>query len=65
MDCTLPNLLNLLNRLRRDQRGQTALEWTLLLGAIALPSYFIIRMGVQILIAHYQMVATLNSLPMP
>jgi len=57
--------LNHLRRLVRDQRGATALEWTLLLGAIALPSYFIVRAGVMILIAHYQMVTTLNSLPMP
>jgi len=61
----LRKLIHRLRRLHRDQRGATALEWTLLLGAIALPSYFIIRMGVLILIAHYQMVTTLNSLPLP
>ena len=55
-------------RLRRrlaDQRGQTMLEWTLLLVVIALPSYVFVRTGVEILIAHYEMVTTLNGLPFP
>jgi hypothetical protein len=41
------------------------LEWTLLMGAIALPGYFIIKMALAVLIAHYQMVTTLNALPFP
>lgn len=54
-----------LRRVHRDQQGQTALEWTLLLGAIAIPSYLVVRLGVATLIAHYQMVTTLNGLPFP
>ncbi|MFW6059127.1 MAG: Flp family type IVb pilin [Phycisphaeraceae bacterium] len=54
-----------MKRLHRDQQGQTALEWTLLLGVIAIPSYLIVRLGVATLIAHYQMVTTLNGLPFP
>lgn len=48
-----------------DEQGQTALEWTLLLAAIAIPSYTIVRLGVETLIAHYQMITTLNALPFP
>ena len=48
-----------------DQRGQTALEWTLLLAAIVIPGYAIVRMGVETLIGHYQMLTTLNALPFP
>lgn len=49
----------------RDERGATALEWTLLLAAIAIPSYVVVRLGVQTLIGHYQMITTLNALPFP
>ena len=48
-----------------DEQGATALEWTLLLAAIAIPSYGIIRLGVMTLIEHYQMITTLNALPFP
>lgn len=54
-----------LARLHRDVRGATALEWTLLLGAIALPSYVLIRLGVSLLVMHYTMLTTLNGMPMP
>ena len=57
--------LRRMRRLLDDQRGATALEWTLLLAAIAIPSYVIVRMGVETLIAHYQMITTLNALPFP
>lgn len=54
-----------LHRLHRDATGATALEWTLLLAAIALPSYAIIRIGLATLVAHYEMITTLNGLPFP
>ena len=52
-------------RRHRDQQGATMLEWTLLLAAIALPSYFIIRIALAALVGHYQLVTTVNSLPFP
>lgn len=58
-------LARLMRRLHRDQRGATALEWTLLLAAIVIPGYAVIRFGVQMLIDHYQMITTLNALPFP
>lgn len=54
-----------LNRFHRDRRGATMLEWALLLGAIGLPSYFIIRVTLNTLIAHYQMMTMINSMPIP
>jgi len=48
-----------------DQQGATTLEWALLLAAIALPSWFIIRMALATLVGHYRMMAALNALPFP
>lgn len=52
-------------RVHREQRGATTLEWALLLAAIALPSYAIIRLALAALIGHYQMITMLNGLPFP
>jgi Flp pilus assembly pilin Flp len=54
-----------LRQLLADTRGATTLEWALLLGAIALPSYYIIQAALTALVAHYQMITTLNALPFP
>ncbi len=54
-----------LRKLALDQRGATTLEWALLLGVIAIPSYYIIQAALSALVAHYQMVTTLNGLPFP
>lgn len=51
--------------LLRDQGGATSLEWTLLLAAIALPAYFIIRTLLLIVAELYRMDTTLNALPFP
>lgn len=52
-------------RLGRDDRGATTLEYALLLAAIAIPSYFISMLALDLLIAHYRMMTLLNSLPVP
>ena len=52
-------------KLHRRVRGATALEWTLLLAAIALPSYFLVLLGLNILTAHYDLLRTVNALPFP
>jgi Flp pilus assembly pilin Flp len=54
-----------LRKLLADQRGANSLEWALLLGVIAIPSYFIIQGALSALVAHYQMITTLNALPFP
>lgn len=48
-----------------DDRGATTLEFVLLLAAVVLPSYVIIRMGLQMVAEHFRLIATLNALPMP
>lgn len=62
---SITRLMRLLNRLRRDQHGGTTLEWALLLGVIGIPSYYLIQAALSALVAHYQMVTTLNALPFP
>ncbi len=54
----------MLRRLQGD-RGATTLEFALLLAAVVLPSYVIIRMGLQMVAEHFRLIATLNALPMP
>lgn len=48
-----------------NQGGATTLEWTLLLVAMALPSYLLIKISLDILLAHYRMISFINSLPFP
>ena len=52
-----------LGRLVRDESGATTLEWSLLLAAIALPGYYVIRLALETLVLHYQMMTMINSLP--
>jgi Flp pilus assembly pilin Flp len=54
-----------LRRAAADESGATTLEWTLLLAAIGIPSYWIIKVALATLINHYQMMTTINSLPFP
>ncbi len=54
-----------LRRLLADESAATSLEWALLLAAIALPGYFILRTTLNVLVGHYQMMTMLNSLPFP
>ncbi len=58
-------LRGLVGRFGRDARAATTLEWALLLAAIALPSYFIIRIAFDALVGYYRMMTTLNSMPFP
>jgi len=55
----------LFRMLRRDESGATMLEWTLLLAVIVLPSYALLRLALDVLVAHYRMIVTLNGLPLP
>ena len=62
-------LANMRRRLKtaahRDETGATTLEWALLLAAIALPSYWLMQLAMNVLIGHYRMMTTLNALPFP
>lgn len=48
-----------------DARGQMTIEWALVLAAVALPMYFVVVLGLNLLVAHFQMVTFLETLPFP
>jgi len=48
-----------------DTEGGPTLEWTLLLGFMALPAYWIIKMLLATLTAYYGMMTTINAMPLP
>jgi hypothetical protein len=48
-----------------DEQAATTLEWALLLAAIGLPSYFVVKLSLEALIGHYQMMTAINGLPFP
>ena len=48
-----------------DRRGQMTIEWALVLAAVALPMYFVVVLCVNVLVAHFQMVTFLETLPFP
>jgi len=52
-------------KLLADQAGQTTVEWALILLAFALPMYWVFKMLVDVLAAHYAMVTFLETLPFP
>lgn len=49
----------------RDDRGATMLEWCLLLAAVVIPVWVIIRIGLATLAGHYGLVTTINQMPFP
>ncbi len=49
----------------RDDRGATMLEWCLLLAAVVIPAWIIIRIGLATLAGHYGLVTTINQMPFP
>ena len=53
------------NSLLADHAGQATLEWALLMGAVALPTYWIFKMLLDILVEHYRMIVFLVTLPFP
>jgi Flp pilus assembly pilin Flp len=56
---------NILRRLWADQRGQTTIEYALLLVAIGLPAIGVFGLLVSILAENYRMVTFLELLPFP
>lgn len=48
-----------------DQRGQTTVEWILLLAVIGLPMVWVFRMALGILAEHYRMVQFVETMPFP
>lgn len=48
-----------------DTTGGPTMEWTLLLGFMALPAYWIIKMLLATLTAYYGLMTTINAMPLP
>lgn len=61
----LARLRAALRRLHRDEDGATTLEYALLVAVIAIPSATIVFLLLDVLVAYYEMHATLNALPFP
>jgi hypothetical protein len=58
-------LTRLLGPLLPDVRGASMMETVLLVGAIAIPSMYIMKMALDTLVEHYRMITLVNSLPFP
>ena len=58
-------ITSVLRRLAGHESGQMTIEWALVMVAIALPFYFIFRLCLDLLVAHFQMVTFLQGLPFP
>ena len=56
---------NSVQSLQIDKAGEATIEWALVLAAIALPMYFVFRICLDLLVAHYQMVSFIETLPFP
>ncbi len=56
---------NILRRLWADERGQTTIEYALLIAVIGLPAITMFRMLLAILAENYRMVTFLELLPFP
>ena len=54
-----------LRQLAKDQCGQLTLEWTMVLAFVVLPMYFVFRVCLNLLVAHFQMVTFMETLPFP
>ena len=52
-------------RLHRDRRGQLTVEWALVMIVLALPTHFIFKLLLRVMVAHYQMVTLMHAAPFP
>ena len=65
MSRLLDTISSLVPKRLRDDRGATMLEWCLLLAAVVIPAWVIIRIGLATLAGHYGLVTTMNQMPFP
>ncbi len=54
-----------LRRLAKERAGQMTIEWALVMVVVALPFYYVFKVCLDLLVAHFQMVTFLQSLPFP
>lgn len=48
-----------------DRRGSITLEWTLVLALVALPMYWVIKVCLLLMVAHYRMTSFMETIPFP
>ena len=65
MSRLIDTISSLVPKRLRDDRGATMLEWCLLLAAVVIPAWVIIRIGLATLAGHYGLVTTMNQMPFP
>ncbi|MFP4105892.1 MAG: hypothetical protein ACLFVU_07340 [Phycisphaerae bacterium] len=61
----MTDLKQAIRALHADQRGQSIIEWTLLLVAFGIPIIFVFGVLLSALAEHYRMVSFLVTLPFP
>ena len=61
----MSQLLESLGRLAGDERGQTTIEWALLLAVVGLPGIVIFGWLLSVVVEQYRMVTFLELLPFP
>ena len=54
-----------MKRLHRHMRGASTLEWTLVVGTVAIPFYAIIHLALSVLVKYYQMSMDFVGMPFP
>jgi len=54
-----------IGRLHEDQRGQTAIEWVLIVVVFGLPMVYVFRALLGILTEQYRMISFMETLPFP
>ena len=59
------NCLTATRDLHSDQRGQTAIEWVLLLVFFALPMIYVFKVLLAVIGEHYRLVTFMSTLPLP
>lgn len=59
------NRTRLTRRMLEDQRGQTTIEWALLLGVFGLPMIYLVVVLLSALCAQYRMITLIETLPLP
>jgi len=65
MKLALQAAARVLRDVHRHQAGQVTIDWALVMAGVALPMYFVIRTCVNLLVAHFQMVTFMQTLPFP
>lgn len=59
------SLCRLTRRLNADESGASMIEFALLLAGVAIPMYVVIRIGLAVLVGHYQMTTFMTGWPFP